>query len=479
MYGIPIPPTQAVEPDQLANPALPPASIGVRRARLLVRRVRGDSLLRNSVYGMATTAATSALGYLYWIMAARVYPARDVGLGAALVAAMTLASSFSSLGFGATLVRLLPRRTASRAWSTLLNAGLACGVATGLVAGLMTVLILPMTVHALADPWRRPLMTALLVCGVPLWTASTLLDAAFLSARAAGNILARNTVFSALKAPLLVAPLVVSPHGADGATVIVGSWVLATALALIAGFVLLRRVKPDYDPLAWRVGADIRVLRGSLAAQQLIDLGGAAPLYLLPLLVTARLSPAQNAYFYTTWMIGGLFFAVSPAVASALFAEAAYVVGDKSVGTAARSALALSAALLGPVIVLMLLRGSLVLGLFGPAYPRYGTVLLALLVISAVPDAITNIYVGVGRGGARPSHAAALNLAMAATTLVLAWLLLPILGIAGAGWAWLAAQTAGSVAVGAGVLSRRGQAGDVTLAVSGAPEQNEGTRPLF
>jgi len=208
-----------------------------------------------------------------------------------------MASSLSSLGLGATLVRLLPRRTASRAWSTLLNAALACGLATGLIAGLATVLILPVTAHALADLYRHPLIIALILCGVPLRTASAVLDAVFLSARASGNILARNTVFSALKATLLVAPLLVGRHGADGATVIVGSWVLATALALAAGLVLLRRVKPDYDPLAWHVGADIRVLRGSLAAQQLIDIGGAAPMYLLPLLVTARLSAAQNAYF--------------------------------------------------------------------------------------------------------------------------------------------------------------------------------------
>ncbi len=454
MYGIPTPPTGAVETDQPAHPSLPRAPVLARVYRL-VRRARGDSLLRNSIYGMATTAATSALGYLYWIVAARAYAAHDVGLGAAVVAAVTLASSLSSLGLGATLVRLLPRRTASRAWSTLLNAALACGLATGLIAGLVTVLMLPVAAHALADVCRHPLIIALILCGVPLRTASAVLDAVFLSARASGNILARNTVFSVLKATLLVAPLVVDRHGADGATVIVGSWVLATALALAVGLVLLRRVKPDYDPLAWKVGADIRVLRGSLAAQQLIDVGGAAPMYLLPLLVTARLSAAQNAYFYTTWMVGGLFFAVSPAVAAALFAEAAHVVGDKGVGPAARSASALIAALLGPAIVLMLLGGSLVLGLFGPAYPRYGTALLAVLVVSAIPDAITNIYVGVGRGGARPSRAAALNLAMAGIALVLAWLLLPLLGIAGAGWAWLAAQSAGSVAVGASVWRGR------------------------
>ena len=39
-------------------------------ALTLPGRLRRDSLLRNSVYMMATTVANSALGYLYWIVSA-------------------------------------------------------------------------------------------------------------------------------------------------------------------------------------------------------------------------------------------------------------------------------------------------------------------------------------------------------------------------------------------------------------------------
>jgi O-antigen/teichoic acid export membrane protein len=73
--------------------------------------------------------------------------------------------------------------------------------------------------------------------------------------------------------------------------------------------------------------------------------------------------------------------------------------------------------------------------------------LLSLLIISAIPDAITNIYVSVLRVRRKLYEAALLNTGMAATTLILAWILLPRLGIAGAGWAWLLAQCAGSLGV--------------------------------
>jgi len=71
MYGIPVPPAGAVETDRPPHPSLSRAPVLAHMYRL-VRRARSDSLLRNSIYGMATTAATSALGYLYWIVAARL-----------------------------------------------------------------------------------------------------------------------------------------------------------------------------------------------------------------------------------------------------------------------------------------------------------------------------------------------------------------------------------------------------------------------
>jgi Na+-driven multidrug efflux pump len=54
----------------------------------------------------------------------------------------------------------------------------------------------------------------------------------------------------------------------------------------------------------------------------------------------------------------------------------------------------------------------------------------------------------------RLQRSAALSLSMSVLALLLAWILLPPLGIAGAGVAWLIAQTAGSVYVAVDVFGR-------------------------
>src|SRR5579862_3719125 len=97
-----------------------------RSPTLLLRALREDSLVRNSFFIMAVTVVTSALGFVFWLVAARRFSAGAVGLSAALVSAMTVVSLLSNLGINTALVQMLPGRETGREWSATLNAGLLC-----------------------------------------------------------------------------------------------------------------------------------------------------------------------------------------------------------------------------------------------------------------------------------------------------------------------------------------------------------------
>jgi O-antigen/teichoic acid export membrane protein len=140
-----------------------------------------------------------------------------------------------------------------------------------------------------------------------------------------------------------------------------------------------------------------------------------------------------------------IFFMVSAAISQSLFAEGSN--SPEVLQTRVRSSVRLIALILGPCMFVFLVGGGRILSLFGPRYASEGSELLILLTISAIPDAVTNVYVAVLRVQRRLRFASVLNGSMAAITLSLSWLLLPSLGIVGAGWAWLIAQTAGSCAV--------------------------------
>jgi O-antigen/teichoic acid export membrane protein len=402
---------------------------------LTVRRLVRDSLLRNSSMIMATTAGTSLVGYLYWALAARTMPAAAVGLASTLVSAATVLSLATNLGAGHAFIQHLPRLDVA-AWSRAVSTGITAGCAATGVAALAAVAALPVFSAEFAA-LRRPATAALVVAAAVTLTAATLLDYVSVAQRASGGMLARNVAFAVGKLALLAA---VGLPTVDGVLL---SWVMAS-LAVTAGTAgwLLPRLRPGMRFTLTGAPAELRRLRRSLAGHHLINLTQAVPGLLLPVLVTARLGAADGGYFYLTWMVGSALFMVSPAVASALFAERSHA----ATATVRRAALIVAAVLAVPFAVLLAGRHQ-VLSVFGPGYAGHGAALLAVLVLAAVPDAVTNLAVGWWRSEGRLGRCLGMNAVMATVCLVGAWKLLPVAGILGAGLAWLAAQCVGSVLV--------------------------------
>jgi O-antigen/teichoic acid export membrane protein len=97
-------------------------------------------------------------------------------------------------------------------------------------------------------------------------------------------------------------------------------------------------------------------------------------------------------------------------------------------------------------MAIMIIGGKLILGLSGAPYATAGYELLIFLTISAVPDAVSNVAVAVFRVTERIGYSATPNIGILIATVIGAWLLMPPLGIAGVGVAWLGAQTLGAMA---------------------------------
>jgi O-antigen/teichoic acid export membrane protein len=418
-------------------------------ARSLAQRLRSDSLLRNSIYIMGTNVVAAAFGYLFWIVAAHTYSAYEVGLGSALISAISLASTLATLGMDATLVQILPRRKAGYAWSLTLNAGLATGILAGLLTGIIMVVALPLFAPQFAIVEHNAGYAFALVAGVPLMTASLLLDQAFVAERAAHNMLVRNAAVAVLKIPLLVLPVVLLARA--GALGILLPGVLAMAVVLIGGMLLLvPRLGRAYRLAASGIVRQARSMLSSLAGNYFINLGGLIPYYLLPVFVAVRLSPEENAYYYTTMKLAEICILGSFAVSLSLFAEGSHAADD--LPRKVRMSAAIISMIIGPAMLVCFLGGRYILLLFGPSYAQHGLVLFMIFVAAAVPDAITNVYLSVLRVQRRLRFAALLYLGMAALTLALAWILLPMLGIAGAGLAFLIAQVAGSLVAGCDLI---------------------------
>lgn len=413
------------------------------------------SLLRNSMYIMLTTAVNSGLGYVFWIVVARSYRPREVGVAAALIAAMTFIAAVANFGTSSALIQRLPRARDDAEWSRTLSTSVVTGAVAGFLFALLSAtLILPATGRSLAVVDENAGYVLLFAAGVAIWSVSLISDYLFIAERRSENMVARNFAFGVFKLVIVAALPVVL---ASTALAIFGSWIAGCALSLLLAYaVMLPRLHHDIRFVLRGTLRALRAMVRSYAGNYLTTLGNVIPFALLPVFVVARLSATDNAYFYITWLLGGAFFTISSAIGSALFAEGAHA--SERVDELTRSSVKITAALLAPMMLLFFLAGGQLLTLFGASYSRHGDALLIVLTASAVPDAVTNLYIARLRAQDRLGFPAATNMAMALITLGGAWILLRPLGLVGAGWAWLAAQTVGSLAVLVDLVSTRRRA---------------------
>lgn len=448
----------------------------LRRARSYVRVARGDSLVRNSLFMMSATVATAGLGYVFWIVAARVFSAAQVGIASAVISLCSTVALLTYLGPAAMLVERLHIYEHSRAWNSFIVRTCA---PTAVVTAVLAAVAIPLIAQAkgYGSYFGAGGALVLAVIGAAAWTVVQMYCSAFVAARRADGVFAVQGLISVFKV-LLVVPLCAAGLGAPG---IVVAWVASSVIGAAAGaFWLLPRI----GPAAITAGAAIapgpaiatgvtgeqhrRPMRPArparparharharrsrkradyvshLIGQHLTSVGGQMTPLLLPVLVVARLGAGANAYFYITWMIGSVFFMVSPSISQALFAES--VRYDAGLRPTVVKAFRIASLLLIPAMVVMLAGGKLILAIFGQAYVSAGYGLLVLLAISAMPDAVSNVAVAICRATNRLGYSAAINLGILVLTVASAWLLMPRFGLLGVGIGWLAAQVLSALA---------------------------------
>jgi O-antigen/teichoic acid export membrane protein len=397
-------------------------------------------MIRGSLFTMLGTVATSVFGYVYWMLAARLVPVADVGATSGIMSLVTGLALFTNVGVCGFVTERLPALEGRRAWVRLVGQAIW---PTSAVTFLVTALVEGVLVLRALDPARRGLGAVVVASAAGLaLTFLSILTVVLISARRAELAAVLDVVMGATKLLSLFGLIV-----RDDETALVRSWTVSLLVTCAIGALALlprlghgRLRRPVVSPSILS-GLELRPVIG----HQLTSVGGLMVPFLLPTIVIYRLDATRNAYFYATWMMGSAFFMISPSVETALFVEG--VRDARRLAASLRRAIRLLAVLLPVPILVAVFGGQYLLLLFGPAYATKGAVLLAILAVAAVPDAITNLGSGVLRATGRLRWSASLNMAMGIVALGGAWVLLPVLGINGAGVAWITAQSLGSIPV--------------------------------
>jgi O-antigen/teichoic acid export membrane protein len=166
--------------------------------------------------------------------------------------------------------------------------------------------------------------------------------------------------------------------------------------------------------------------------------------------VVNLLAAEQNAYFYIAWTIGNILFLVPTAVSTALFAEGSY--NEEGLRHNVIKSIKLTTFILGVAVLFILLLSNKLLLLFGEGYSENATHLLWILALSALPMSVNYVYISIKRVEMKMRMGVVSSLFIAVVTLVLSYVLLPRIGIIGAGVAILISQSAAAIILGISIL---------------------------
>ncbi len=405
-------------------------------------------LFRNGYALILNSAATSGLGILYWILAARLYPTDVVGFNSAIISAMVLLSTIARLNLSDALLRFIP--TTGRDAPRLVAGSYLVAIALTLSAGVVLFAGLNIAPGALTFLRAGDLFAPVFILAATCWSVFGLQDYVLTGARQAVWVPLENGAFAALKIILLV--LCTTTFKDYG---IFASWTIPVALSLLpVNWLIFYRVLPRFVRASEHRARPLPARQ--LATFALGNYAGAlfwmAATLLLPLIVTQMLGARANAYFYQPWLIAGSLQLVASNMGTSLTVEGAH---DQSrLLHYSRRVLIHTAKLLLPLVGATMLGAPLVLGIFGAEYASQGTVLLQLLALAVFPYLIMSVYLSHARVERNIMGLVGVQALFCILALGLTVLLLPVQGITGVGWAWLIAQTTVALLLVAGQFRR-------------------------
>jgi len=389
-------------------------------------------LYANAYFLMGTSAVRSLSGLPFWIIAARLFAPTDVGLASALVSAVMLLATFSTMGLEVGMVRFLS--TVNEEPDSFVNSSLTLVALCSATAAVVFLIGLPRFAPALAVIQQQPY----LLLSFPLFTIvgamSIVTDQVFVAHRAARFTFYKNAMSSLLK--IFMPLLLVAFSGVMA--LFTSVWVpvlLALAVSLIY---LLPKIQRGYLPNAClRKDLLSHVMRYSLN-NHFANVLGALPGSLFPLMVVAALGEETNAYFYAAWIFAQPLFMVSLAVSYSLFAEGSHQ--PQALAATVRHAVPITFLVLALTAGGVFLLGDKLLLVFGQSYSDHATPLLRLLSVAAFPVAVKLLALAAYRVRMDLSRIVALSALDAGLSIGLVHALMRSFGLYGVGLGVLLSQ---------------------------------------
>jgi len=401
------------------------------------KKIMEDSLYKNSIYLMISSAVMAGFGFFFWLICARLFSAEDIGLATTIISVMGLIASISVLGLNSGLIRYLPT---SKDKSKNVNTCFTIVALIAIIVSCIFLLGLNKFSPRLMFIKQNIILSFAFIFFMVIYSMNSIIESVFMAIRRAKFILVKNTIFSVLK---LVIPFVFIALGIAGAFGIFSAYMSAMLIGFGVVFLILVykfKYKPKfvfYDDVITKIGKYSFVL-------YLAGFIGGLTTSLMPLIITNMLHPETTAYYYIAMQIVSLIFIISGATTNSLFAEGSY--NQKSLKKNVQKSIWIISILLIPAILLTFLFGNFILEAFGEQYSTQGLLFLKVMALSAILVSINNIFGSVFKVKKKIWGIMTRNIIGTVVTLGLSFILIREYELMGIAYAYIIGQAVTAIA---------------------------------
>jgi O-antigen/teichoic acid export membrane protein len=389
---------------------------------------------RDGLALVLSSAVTSGIGLLYWVVAARLFDPETVGVNSTMTSTLTLLGSAAQLNLGNALLRFVP--TVGNSARSLVVKCYAVSIAAACLTGAVFALGSGLWAPELLDTVGRGPLFAFFVLATPVWSIWVMQDYALTAIKRATLVPVKNLVFAVLKIILLPVGAVLAMF-----TAISVSWAVSTGLLVVVVSVWLWRALAAHGT-ATADNAEAfqaRTIVGFVSADWAGTLFSLAVNFGLPLLVLARLGADAAATFGVAWAIAFALYLVSNGMGQSLLAHVS--ADPEGLDAAYRGMVRKALTLIVPAVIVIVPGAGLILSIFGEHYAETGTMLLTLSALSAIPNVVSIATVNAARVRQRRIIQFGVPAMIAVIVIPLAWILMPLMGLTGVGVALLVGQS--------------------------------------
>ncbi|AGG05849.1 MULTISPECIES: MATE family efflux transporter [Dehalococcoides] len=412
----------------------------------LFKKLRSP-LYINAIFLIIGGGAGAALSFVFWILAARFFTPSAVGLAGAVISAISLLGTVSHLGLGFGIIRFLPQNIYPA--KSIINSSISLTLIVSILAGGIFLLGLGIWSPELLFLRQSPLLAVSFLAFTAATALNSIADNSLIAHRHSGYSTLRVVAASGLRLILVV--ILASLFPQNGIFSAWGIALIATLFMAIFGFI--PKVSGGFRPGFEICYPYLKSSFGFSLSNNLSQFLGSAPALLLPLLVLGILGAESNAYFYIGWSTATALTTIPVSISTSLFTEGSH--DEKGLSLHIQKSLKLSLGLIIPLVIILFLLADKVLLFFGQEYAVSSSGLLRIMIVGLIPQSLNVIYMGSLRVIKQLKRLMLINCLIAGLSLILSFGLIPVMGINGAGLAWVIAQSVCAVYVGFRLITNR------------------------